>query len=360
MLRPAQIDVALIGQPLPWDLFTESGVLVAGAGLVIADEAHYLNLIGRPLYRKCNAGAEAGYWLERLEALGHRADVLLSGPREDLEMDALPRLCRDLAAVFQADADACLGYPRLVPLARPSVAHCLQVMFYCLLLADQLELSERERLSLAGAALTMNMADLDFHDWLAWQAGPGTEEERTRLRAHPDHAVELLRSLGIDDPLWLDTVRQHHENMDGSGYPDGIEGARIVLTARILRVADLYCARTSARHYRPPRSGRYALRELFGRQRGQLDSQVAVQLLRRVGWYPPGTLIRLASREHACVTRRNRNGFIRFAVSFLDGRGRPFDPPRERDLTTRTHRSRGVLELDPAWPKIEWKQLWGY
>ena len=87
---------------------------------------------------------------------------------------------------------------------------------------------------------------------------------------------------------------------------------------------------------------------------------MAVQLLRRVGWYPPGTLIRLASREHACVTRRNRNGFIRFAVSFLDGRGRPFDPPRERDLTTRTHRSRGVLELDPAWPKIEWKQLWGY
>jgi len=180
------------------------------------------------------------------------------------------------------------------------------------------------------------------------------------LRAHPGHAADLLQSLGIDDTLWLDTVRQHHENMDGSGYPEGIEGARIGLPARILRVADIYCTRISGRNYRPPKSGRYALRELFGRQRSQLDSQIAILLVRRVGWYPPGSLIRLASRESACVTRRNRGGFIRFAVSFLDARGRPFDPPRERDLTTRTHRPRGVLMLDPAWPKIEWKQLWGY
>jgi len=174
VLRPAQIDLSLIGLPLPWDLFTESGVLVAGAGLVIADEAHYFKLIGRPLYRQCKAGADAGHWIEQLEGLGRQADVLLSGPREALEANALAQLCRDLTAVFQADADACLGYPRLVPLARPSVAHSLRVMFYSLLLADQLEFSERERMSLAGAALTMNIADLDFNDQISWQVITGT------------------------------------------------------------------------------------------------------------------------------------------------------------------------------------------
>lgn len=204
----------------------------------------------------------------------------------------------------------------------------------------------------------MNMADLDFHDWLAWQAGPGTRRKDAPAGpSRPCHQSAAI--LGIDDPLWLDTVRQHHENMDGSGYPDGIEGARIVLTARILWVADLYCANLWARRCRRPDEP-LAAGELFGQQRGQLDSQVAVQVSPRRLGYSPGALIRLASRERACVTRRNRNRLIRFAVSFLDGRGRPFDPAPGTRPDHRTHRSRGVLELDPDWPKIEWKQLWGY
>ncbi len=79
-----------------------------------------------------------------------------------------------------------------------------------------------------------------------------------------------------------------------------------------------------------------------------------------MGLYPPDTLLRLASREHACVTRRRGNSFVRFAVSFMDGGGRPFDPPRERDLGTRMHRPHGTLNVDPAWPHIEWRHLWGY
>jgi hypothetical protein len=360
VLRPVQLDLSLIGLPLPWDVFTESGVLVAGAGLVIADEAHYLKLIGRPLFRKSAAGAEAGHWLDRLEELARQADALLSGPVEDMDADTLVRLIGHLTAAFQADPDACLGYPRLVPLARPSVTHSLQVMFVVLLLADQLEFSDRERLGLAGAALTMNMADLATHDRLNGLAGAEAAGERARLIPHPGRAVELLQGIGIDDPLWIEAVRQHHENMDGSGYPEGIEGTHIGLSARILRVADVYCTRIASHHYHPPKSARHALRELFGPQRGLLDSQISILLLRRVGLYPPGTLIRLANRENACITRRSRNGLIRFAVSFMDGRGRPLDPPRERDLTMRTHRPRGVIEPDPAWPRIEWKLLWGY
>lgn len=360
MLHPVQLDPSLIGQHLPWDLYSDSGVLVAGADTLIADEAHYIRLIGRTLYRQQSTAPEAGHCLDRLTQLAGEADALLGGPPELLSAEALTRLSRELAQTYSMHPDACLGYPRLVPLARPDINHALLVLFTSLLVADQLELSEEERLGLAGAALTMNLTDPDIHAARIVSAGTDGEAERARLIAHPLRAADFLRELGLDDAVWLEAVRQHHENMDGSGYPEGREGARISLPARILRVVDAYVTRISGRHYRPPRAMRYALRELYGPRRGLIDNQIAVLLLRRMGLYPPGTLLRLASREHACVTRRSRNSFIRFAVSFMDGRGRPFDPPRERDLGTRAHRPRGTLSVDPAWPHIEWRHLWGY
>lgn len=360
MLRPAQLDLALIGQPLPWDLYTESGVLVAGAGLVIADEAHFLKLVSRPLFRQMDGGQDANRLLDRLAELTTEADQLLSRQDGELDIARLAGVTRDLCAVFQVDCDACLGYPRLTRLARPSVAHSLHVMFVALLLADQMELEEPERECLAGAALTMNLADLALHDRLADQVTTPTREEKQLLLAHPIRSVERLARAGLSDMDWLETVAQHHENMDGSGYPEGRAGADIRLTARILRVADTYCAKITGRNYRPPKSGRYALQEIFGRERGRLDSQIATLLLRRVGLFPPGTLVRLANRESACVTRRGRGGAVRFVVSFMDARGRPLDPPRERDITARANHLRSVLEMEPAWPRIEWKHLWGY
>lgn len=360
MLRPAQLDLSLIGQPLPWDLFTESGVLVAGEGLVISDETHFLKLIERPLFLKCDPGQGMGGLPDRLAELVRLAEEQLSAPPGKLDPSGIVQTVGDLRVIFHLDSDVCLGYPRLVTLARPSIAHSLQVMFTALLLADQMELSEQERNSLAGAAMTMNLADLDLHDRLASQSAPLSREEKQRLATHPVRTAEMLAGAGLDDLDWLETVLQHHENMDGSGYPAKLSAASIRLTARILRVADTYCARLAKRHYTPPKVGHISLAEFLGRELGRLDSQIATLLLRRIGLFPPGTLVRLASREYACITRRWRSGIVRYAVSFMDARGRPLDPPRERDLSTRTHQLRGVLEAESAWPKINWKYLWGY
>lgn len=360
MLRPAQLDLSVIGLPLPWDLFTESGVLVAGQGLVIADEAHFLKLIERPLFFKSEPEPGVAGPPDRLADQVARAEDLLGRPVGGLDPAALSQVVRDLRALYQHDGDLCLGYPRLAPLARPSVLHCVQTLFTALFLADQMELSEQEKHSLAGAALTMNLADLDLHDRLATQSAPLAKEEKQFLASHPVRAAERLAGAGLDDLDWLETVIQHHENMDGSGYPARLSAAGIRLTARILRVADTYCARLSKRHYTPPKSGHISLSEFLGREMGRLDSQIATLLLRRIGLFPPGTLVRLASREYACVTRRWRNGIVRYAVSFMDARGRPLDPPRERDLTSRAHLLRGVLEKETTWPPINWKYLWGY
>jgi hypothetical protein len=356
VLRPVNLDTALIGQSLPWDVYSESGVLIAGAGLVLTDESHFQRLTNRPLFRMGESGKAADAPLTRLVELAQQVSASLRAP----DAGEIRALVRESLALRRADADACLGYASLMPLARPAVGHALRVLLVAVMVAESLNLSDAEQESVAAAALTMNLASLDLHDRLHDYAGILPEAERSALLAHPQAGATCLEQAGVDDTLWLDAVRQHHENLDGSGYPRRLSGDAICLAARLLRVADFYCAKIGGRNYRPPKSADFAYQELFGREKGRLDTKIATLLLRRIGLYPPGTLVRLANHETACIARHTHDGSPRWVVSVLDARQRALDPPRMRDLGNRNHAIIGSAERLPGWPAIDWMAVWGY
>ena len=360
LLHPIHLDPSLIGQPLPCDLYSEAGVLLARAGMQVTDIVVFRKLASRPLYQQTKSGSESNQLLQRLRDLARHTAVLLAGPEQARTEEELRLLARAFVTLFRMDPDACLGYPRLVPVAPVCLNHSLHALFISTFLADQMDFPETQAESLAAAALTMNMSNMPLHERLYNQGGYVSGEDWKKLRAHPDDAANMLERVGVKDQDWLAAVRQHHENMDGSGYPARLDGPQIGLAARILRVADVYCTKVNASHYRPPRSARFAARELFGAERAYLDTQIASLLIRRIGMYPPGTLVRLANREYACITRPGRNGRVRFAVSFIDARGRSLELPRERNLETRDHAIRHTVSPDPAWSKVNWNQLWGY
>lgn len=365
LLRPVHLHPSLIGEPLPWAVFTEAGVLVASAGMVVVDEAHFRKLVSRPLYREIESGEQLPLppginLLERLDTLAREAEALLTPPHSPLLADQLKELLRALLKTLQADPEACLGYLRRAMPARPGVHHALHVLVVAVLLSERLDYDEVQQFSLAGAALTMNLPLLAIQDRLHHYPGPLGEADRAAIASHPLDAAEMLLGGGVTDKDWLTAVAQHHENIDGSGYPRGLGIEAISPMARLLRVADVYCAKISGRHYRPPQSPRTAMKDIFGRERTQLDPQISAQLLRAMGLYPPGTLVRLANGEAACITRRGRGGLAHFATSFLDSRGRPMEIPRERPLDRAAFALRGFLEAEPEWPAINWKTLWGY
>jgi hypothetical protein len=365
VLHPVHLHPSLIGSPLPWDVFTEAGVLVASAGLPIQDEAHFRRLIARPLYRDI-AYAEAMSrgpginLLERLETLGREIDALLTPPYGPLFSNQMGEWLRALLKNLRTDPDACLGYLRRVSLARPSVHHSLHVLMVSVLLAEQNDLPAASQFSLAGAAMTMNLAVLDIQDRMAGAPSPPDAEERARMADHPIQSAHLLIQGGVDDEDWLQAVRQHHENIDGSGYPAGLGIEALTPLARILRVADVYCAKLEGRYYRPPQSPGTALKEIFGRTRGYLDPLICAQLVHTLGLNPPGTLVRLANGERACITRRGRAGKPPAVASFLDSRDRLLLPPRPRDQGRQAYALRGYQSEETDWPPINWKLLWGY
>lgn len=104
--------------------------------------------------------------------------------------------------------------------------------------------------------------------------GKLSEAEFALIKQHPAAGYEILRHIEFDWPI-ADIVLQHHEKMDGSGYPNGLKGEDIRLEARIIAVADVVEAIHSHRPYRPSLGIETALEEISSRQGIAYDPQVA-------------------------------------------------------------------------------------
>jgi len=119
--------------------------------------------------------------------------------------------------------------------------------------------------------------DRDLLDW----PGPLDDLQRARLRRHTIEGEEMLaRTAGLEH--LAPAVRATHEAWDGSGYPDGLSGEEIPLTARIVAVVDAFDAMTSTRAYRRPLPVREARRRLRANARLQFDPAVVAAFLSRL------------------------------------------------------------------------------
>ena len=93
------------------------------------------------------------------------------------------------------------------------------------------------------------------------------------IKGHPQAGYDILKEIDFPWPV-AQTVRQHHERMNGSGYPDGLKGDDILIEARILAVADVVEAMSSHRPYRPAHGIDKALEEISEKKGTLFDSRV--------------------------------------------------------------------------------------
>lgn len=120
-------------------------------------------------------------------------------------------------------------------------------------LTKELELEEEASYQLTLAGLLHDIGKLKLANYIYGQEkieSPLVIEEMKYVRMHPMLSYEILEERGIYSDLVLDSVRYHHENYDGSGYPSNLKGEEIPLGARIIRVCDVYAALTTDRPYR--------------------------------------------------------------------------------------------------------------
>jgi putative two-component system response regulator len=145
--------------------------------------------------------------------------------------------------------------------------HCDRLSKYSVALAEKLGLPENLRVALRRGALVHDIGKLAIPERILLKPGPLTPEERKIMQQHTlagERICAPLRSFRHVLPI----IRHHHEKWDGSGYPDGLKGEEIPLTARILQITDIYDALTTERPYRkalPPDEALAILREEVSR-----------------------------------------------------------------------------------------------
>ena len=293
------------GEPLPWDLFLadHSAGPQLRRGQIITDGAQLGRLLQLGLY----VGApDQPSVLRLLNEAAQRLERLLLDLRSENNAERDVRdIARELLRALDHDADIALASILLNQIAGSyAVRHCIETALLAMLVGRGMHKSHDELLLIGAAALTMNVGMLRHHDSFQDRRGPLNDEEMRIVRQHPQESEELLRCAGVDDEEWLSCVLLHHENDDGSGYPQGRTADEILQNAKLIGLADRYCARVSARNYRRSIVPDQALQHIFLDQNLPIDPLLGEQFVNLLGKYPPGTLVRLRSGELGVVTQR--------------------------------------------------------
>ena len=152
--------------------------------------------------------------------------------------------------------------------------HCERLAAYSVRLGQALGLPRADQLALYRGGYLHDIGKVGIPDSILFKNGLLSPEEWQVMRLHTIRGEEVCRPMKTLAPV-LPIIRSHHERWDGSGYPDGLSGEDIPLLARVLQVADIYDALTTARSYKPAFSHDYALEIMLEEsQRGWRDPEL--------------------------------------------------------------------------------------
>jgi hypothetical protein len=341
------MDLLEVGRPLPFHVLDQLDrrLLAEGHVLVSKTQLEMLFARGAWVQRSVVAALRAerdthrglvpssrrslslfDQWEQLIWHLDSALRHVLAGKPAQADLTAL---AERLEALVARDMDVALFMmvrQHEVRFALYALQHALHAATVLLVLGNQLGWAAADRRTRVLAALTMNVSTLELQAQLAQQTDPPSTRQRSQIAAHPEQSMRLLRAAGIRDSAWLQTVHEHHERPDGSGYPAGL--TQVCASAHALRLADVFTAKISARAHRPAMAIQLAARQLFQEERG---SALAVGLVKALGLYPPGELVELRSGEIAVVTHRGGSATTPRVASITNDQGRPVTDTLMRD-----------------------------
>lgn len=309
-----------------------------------------------------------------LETVRERLAVLhaaIARRRQDTELlegfaDLLTRLAAGQKVQprgFQVLADKIVRDARLnLPLrffespatdpARFVAAHCLTVaqVLARLVVHEPYDAADLEEMIIAALAHDVGMVRMPV-DLLA-HAGAWTDEQRRLMERHTSTGAAILSRALPASSMAVQAAEDHHERVDGTGYPAGKRGEQITDFVKLLAVCDVYAALCAARPYRSAEDTRTALTDvLLLADQGALDKNQAERLL-RLSFFPVGSIVELSDGAIAMViaTQGGPQGLLHPAkpiVSVLqEPQGRALAMPSVLDLLHEENRC--VLRALPA------------
>lgn len=273
--------------------------------------------------------------LDAWELLCRKLSTLLKAAEPSLEwgvqMRGLAMQLRELAA---QDVDLALYY--LIFSAGEDLDHYSAVHgMTCAVIGELVgrwhAWPDEELAALVHGALSMNVSMTRTQDALALQAAAPDERQRREIAEHAEASATFLAAAQVEDPLWIELVRQHHLGSD-EGEIDALPPVQRL--AELVRRIDIYTAKLSRRRSRAATTPALAARDACLGRSGHPDS-IGSTLLRVLGLYPPGTCVRLATGETGIVIARGGKAHTPIVAALRRADGGLLMQPGRRDTERR-------------------------
>lgn len=189
-------------------------------------------------------------------------------------------------------------------------AHCINVAIICRVMAGWLNMSDEDTEVLTLAGLFHDIGKVDIPDNILKKPGKLTDEEFEIVKGHSQKGYNILKKLDIDERIKLAAL-QHHERCDGSGYPNRLTDEKIDNFAKLVAIADVYDAMTSARVYRKGLCP-FKVISIFEEEGLQkYDTKYILTFLERIGSSYMNNNVRLSDGSIGEVVMINRSNLSR-------------------------------------------------
>lgn len=251
----------------------------------------------------------------RAKAVVGRAKAIVTATFADVRVGKNPNLeavepvVDDIMASVLRNSSALISLARLKTPDEYTYLHSVAVCALMVALGRNLGFDASQCRAAGLAGLLHDMGKARMPQKILHKPGKLTQQEFLVMQSHPRAGHALLVASGIRGPgseEALDVCLHHHEKVDGTGYPNKLAGDHLSLLARMGAVCDVYDAVTSSRPYKSAWDPSGALAQMAS-WTGHFDRAVLAALVKTVGLYPPGSLVRLASERIAVVTQCNAN-----------------------------------------------------
>lgn len=197
--------------------------------------------------------------------------------------------------------------------------HCLNVAMLSISTGISLKLSEHELHILGLAGVLHDIGKMFIPIEILNKPAKLTEEEFEIIKTHPVNAAKQLKNLVPQEVLRA--IEDHHERLDGTGYPYGKEGSNIGLYTKILAISDVYDSLTSDRPYRKSIFPNEVVEYLMGCADKHFDYDILKHFLKIIFAFPVGTFVKLSNEKLAVVIKNHSENILRPLVRIVNNDG---------------------------------------
>ncbi|MEZ3479258.1 MAG: HD domain-containing protein [Lachnospiraceae bacterium] len=288
----------------------------------------------------CSGSILSKFYIKKLNEYGFDGVYINDELSEDIEIE--PVISPDLRTeglinVRNSDVDGCKGVAKKIvsQVLHKGVlsldltdlrcfdgytyAHSVNVAVLSCIIGFGLKMNEESLEQLVMAGLLHDLGKLVVPPEILNKPARLTNEEYEVMKQHATLSYEIIKERWDISAQVKAAVLFHHENVDGSGYPQGIYGDSMTIFTKILHVADVYDALVSRRPYKNPYSPFEACEYLMGAGGIMFDTKVVEALLLYVPFYPKGTQVELSDGRQGIIVDNRGSRNLRPLLRLLDG-----------------------------------------